>query len=176
MGDFEKAFERTLKNEGGYKLTDDPDDRGGMTYAGIARNRWPGWEGWPLVLERSDHPSLARLVREFYRENFWNRIHGDAILHQGIAEQIYDFAVNAGVATAVKLVQLIVGVTPDGAMGPKTLGALNEQVTLKISAADVFDERLAVAKLARYAAIADRDASQRQYVRGWLNRTLAGVG
>ena len=47
MAQFEPAFEKTMKFEGGY--ANNPADRGGETYRGIARKIWPGWNGWPLV-------------------------------------------------------------------------------------------------------------------------------
>jgi len=52
----EKYSERFLKiipfvidKEGGYVLTNRKDDRGGMTYAGVARNKNPDWPGWAVV-------------------------------------------------------------------------------------------------------------------------------
>lgn len=40
MADFLPAFEEVVLNEGGYKLTDIKQDRGGQTYAGI--DEWAG--------------------------------------------------------------------------------------------------------------------------------------
>ena len=37
MADFEKAFNKTMMNEGGFMLHDVEGDRGGMTFAGISR-------------------------------------------------------------------------------------------------------------------------------------------
>ena len=50
MSEFQPAFESMIVNEGGYKLTNVSGDKGGMTYAGIARNRWPNWSGWPAMV------------------------------------------------------------------------------------------------------------------------------
>ena len=47
---------------------------------------------------------------------------------------------NAGTGTAAKLAQIVVGTTPDGKMGPKTLAALNNYD------ADLFLARYALAK------------------------------
>jgi lysozyme family protein len=47
MSDFEPAYQRTRTNEGGYANV--KNDRGGETYAGIARSRHPQWPGWTIV-------------------------------------------------------------------------------------------------------------------------------
>ena len=49
MADFLQAFESMIRNEGGYKLHSAEGDRGGMTYAGIARNFHPTWPGWAAM-------------------------------------------------------------------------------------------------------------------------------
>lgn len=167
MADFNQAFERTLHAEGGYKLTDVPGDRGGQTYAGIARKMHPAWPGWAHI-DRGAVPPSA-LVREFYLARFWLPLRGDEIAEQEVAEALYDFVVNAGERTAVKLAQLTLGVTPDGAMGPKTLAALNALQ------GPAFVVKYTIAKVARYAEICNRDQSQRKFLLGWINRTVKGL-
>lgn len=167
MADFLPAFEKTLLAEGGYRLTNVKGDRGGQTFAGIARNAWPNWSGWNAI-DAGSTPD-ADLVREFYRSNFWLPAGGEQLAEQAVAEAIYDFAVNAGVATAVKLAQIVAGATPDGKVGPKTLAAINA------TEPDLFMARYALAKIARYAAIVTRDGSQRVFLLGWINRALKGA-
>jgi len=164
MTDFYTAFERMILNEGGYTLHNDPVDRGGMTYAGISRKHWPNWEGW-AELDAGREPD-AETVRDFYRINFWQATQGDAINDQRIAMTIFDFAVNAGVRTAAILAQTVVGSTPDGKIGPKTLAALNAYDP------DLFMARFALAKIARYVAIVTRDRSQQRFLLGWIVRVL----
>ena len=166
MADFLPAFEAMIQDEGGYVLHDVPGDRGGQTYAGIARNMNPRWPGWALIDRGQDVP--AQLVREFYKRNFWDPIQGDRITSQVIAQTIFDFHVNAG-AVARKLAQLVVGTTPDGAIGDKTLAALNAYDE------DRFVMAYALAKIARYRDIVSRDRSQLKFLLGWINRTLQGV-
>jgi lysozyme family protein len=168
MADFAPAFEKMLHDEGGMQLTNIPGDRGGMTYAGIARNANPDWSGWQFI-DRKDFGSATQLVREFYKVNFWDRIRGDELTNQAIAETIFNFAVNTGVGVASKLAQLIVGVTPDGAIGAKTLERLN------ICTAEKFLPAYALAKISRYAQICNKDRSQSKFLLGWINRTLAGL-
>lgn len=164
MADFLPAYERMIRNEGGYRLVNVSGDRGGMTYAGIARNMHPQWPGWAAI-DRGETP-LTELVREFYIVQFWRPVAGDAIRHQAVAQSIFDFGVNAGPKVSAKLAQVVVGVTPDGVVGPKTVDALNEYDP------DLFLARFALAKLARYRDICTRDPSQRRFLVGWINRLL----
>jgi len=61
-----------MQDEGGYVLHEVPGDTGGMTYAGIARNKNPQWPGWALVDKKEFGGSLTPMVREFYRTEFWD--------------------------------------------------------------------------------------------------------
>ena len=49
MATFDPAFDKMIRNEGGFKLTNIEGDRGQQTYAGIARNAHPDWSGWRFV-------------------------------------------------------------------------------------------------------------------------------
>jgi len=164
MADFLPAFEKMIISEGGYRLTDIPGDGGQQTYAGISRKHHPDWQGWKSV-DIGQIPS-SDLVRGFYRQNFWEAVRGDSIMRQDIAESLFSFAVNAGQGTAIKLAQIVVGVTPDGAIGPKTLMAINGIDT------DYFRAAFALAKITRYRDIVQRDRSQIKFLLGWINRTL----
>lgn len=170
MAEFRDAFEEMIRNEGGYTLHEVAGDRGGCTYAGIARRYHPDWEGWPYI-DRNDitDPALHECVREFYREQFWDRLRGDDITDQRIAETLFDFSVNAGSRTAVRLAQQILGTTTDGLLGPVTIDLLNDYDS------EEFLYRYAMAKIARYAEIVNRDRSQSKFLLGWINRTLKGV-
>lgn len=167
MADFMPAFERMIQNEGGFKLVNVPADRGGQTYAGIARNYHPGWPGWRLI-DGGDlqNPSLSSLVVDFYRTRFWDRLAGDRIESQMVAESIFDFGVNAGFATAAKLAQIVVGALPDGSIGPVTLEKLNAMDGAQ------FALKYALAKIARYAEICNKDRNQSRFLLGWINRTM----
>jgi len=169
MADFNPAFEKMLHDEGGMQLTDIPGDRGGMTYAGIARNPNPQWPGWALVDRKEFGGPLTSMVREFYRINYWDRVRGDELRSQEIAETIFNFAVNTGTGVAIKLAQVIVGAVPDGGIGPKTVELLNQCTPQNFMAS------YALAKIGRYAAICNKDRGQSKFLLGWINRTLQGL-
>jgi lysozyme family protein len=168
MANFVLAFEQMIKDEGGYVLHEISGDTGGSTYAGIARNKNPHWEGWSAV-DKKDFASATPLVREFYRREFWDKMRGDEITSDEVASSIFNFGVNAGMGMAVKMAQIVVGATPDGGVGAKTIELLNQQ-----NGAD-FRKSYALAKVARYAEICNRNKTQSKFLLGWLNRTLAGL-
>jgi lysozyme family protein len=170
MANYKNAFEIMIRNEGGYVNHKVAGDRGGQTYAGIARKFHPNWSGW-VMIDRNDmeNPDLSSMVSDFYKEFFWDKMKGDDISNQRVAGSLFDFAVNAGVRTASKLAQLVVDTTPDGVIGKITVDKFNKVDD------ELFITKYALAKVARYTEIVKRDKTQIKFLVGWLNRTLGGV-
>lgn len=167
MAEFDPAFDVVILNEGGFRLTDIRGDKGGQTYAGISRKRNPDWSGWRAV-DAGETPDTSQ-VRAFYKHEYWDRVRGDDVTDSRIAQSLFDFAVNAGPVIAIKLAQAVCGVVCDGQLGPRSLEALNGIIP------DTFVERYALAKVARYAAICNKDRAQSKFLLGWINRTLKGI-
>ena len=107
---FDDAFTRLLGHEGGY--VNHPADPGGETNWGISKRSYPQVDIKALTQEQA---------KWIYRRDFWEPL-GDA--HPAIKFQAFDFAVNSGVATAVRKLQVAVGVADDGHWGPKSAQAL----------------------------------------------------
>ena len=129
MARFEIAEKITGRNEGGY--ANNPADTGGETYAGIARNHWPKWDGWVYIDRlKSEYPKykanlnknltpynlakfinvnapnqLSNDVSEFYKQNFWDVNKLDLIQDQQLANTVYDFGVNSGTSRSAKFLQ-----------------------------------------------------------------------
>lgn len=170
MANFELAYKTTLENEGGY--VNDPNDSGGETYKGISRNNWSKWEGWTKIDIAKTKPgfpnnlNIESDVFEFYQVNFWNRLRADQIENQQIAESIFDFAVNAGIGTAVSLAQMVVGAKSDGVIGPITIEAINKYNP------ELFLAEFTLAKIARYVSIVKRRPENKKYFYSWIVRTL----
>jgi lysozyme family protein len=133
MADYLIAYGKTAKFEGGY--ANDPDDRGGETWRGVARKMHPDWAGWKIVDSYKRKPGfpdtlrfdvpLHDLVLQFYNYQFWKKLRGDEITDQSIANTIFDFAVNAGVGTAVKHAQSVAGLPETGIMDQATIDKIN---------------------------------------------------
>jgi lysozyme family protein len=122
---FERSLSAVLKHEGGY--VDHPKDPGGATNLGITigtakSNR--------MDLDRDGDVDKAdvRLIKAsdagpVYKARYWDTVRGDD-LPAGVDYAVFDFAVNSGPARAAMYLQEIVGVAPDGKIGPLTLQAV----------------------------------------------------
>ena len=174
MADFSKALKVLMKAEGGYKLHKVSGDRGGLTYAGISQRKWPKWEGWEVLkkkkLTQHDTDFLKTEVRAFYKNNFWDKIGGDDIDYQKMAEAIFLHAVVSGTRTALETVQrATLNPNVDRKIGPQTLRLIN------IASTELLLLRMAVAKVRRRVAITRKDKSQLKFLAGWINRALKYV-
>ena len=170
MAKFIEAYQRVIMNEGIY--SNDPDDKGGRTVMGISEKNFPAWDGWKIVDKLSTSKEIATnqelqlKVQAFYLNNFWNAISGDEIISQEKANSIFDFAVNTGVKTAVRLAQTVCGITSDGVVGKNTISVLNTTHDR------IFIAEYKLAKIARYCDIVDNNQSQIKFLKGWIKRAL----
>lgn len=171
MTNFEKVMELVMRNEGGYVLHEVEHDTGGRTFAGIAENFWPDWEGWDYIdggnNTSASNPRMQELVNSFYKKNFWNPLRLDGVDDFSVAYSIYDFGVNGGIKTSARLAQKAAGVTSDGKIGPISLNAINSMDS------DLFQAKFAVYKLDRYLNIIGNNHSQAKFAKGWANRTIS---
>lgn len=163
-----------MKHEGGY--ANNKADRGGETYRGIARKFWSGWVGWPLVDEAKKQPGFPKSldnnallqahVKAFYRHVFWPQYLLD-MADQDLANWLFDKGVNMGLPQAVKLLQRAAGVIDDGQYGPKTAAVVATSLSRD---PDGLLEACRVQARAFYIALAERNPSQKQFLKGWLAR------
>jgi len=188
MADFVAALALVLEHEGGY--ADDPDDRGGETYRGIARRFHPDWSGWPRVdaLKRGTNfprslvgdRRLEEAVAALYRDLYWDPFQGDALPDQSLAQELFDTAVNLGVRRAVRFLQDSLNLlnrnqrnyadlVVDGWFGDKSIDAVRAVVAADGDAR--FVVRLINAmQAAHYIDVMRNDPTQEKYARGWLTR------
>jgi lysozyme family protein len=116
--DFDTAFERVIGHEGVLSL--DPKDRGNWTSGrcGIGELKGTKYGISAMTYPDEDIPHLTiDRAKDLYRRDFWDVIHGEQ-LYDGVAYQVFDFAVNSGPTTAIRKLQWAVGVADDGVWGP----------------------------------------------------------
>jgi len=180
MATFEQAFQITMGNEGGY--SDNPNDRGGETWKGIARNFWATWPGWQIVdkikaqnppnlnAALSANASLQPLVLTFYKENFWDTESLDNLNNQQTANQLFDIAVNMGTGTASGMLQSGINsiqpnaVVVDRQVGPKTINAANS-----LNPENLYNAVCNLRKQ-RYLQIIASNPSQAIFQHSWMSR------
>ena len=124
-----------LKHEGGY--VNHPRDPGGETNLGVTRKVWEEWIGKPAAPDAMKKLTVKD-VAPLYKKMYWDKVRGDD-LPSGVDWAVFDWAVNSGTGRAAKALQKIVGVTPDGGIGPATLSAVDKMSPKEIvqSMADV---------------------------------------
>lgn len=103
---FKEVFDRTINHEGNY--VNDPKDPGGETKFGISKRSYPKLIIKELTLEDAFN---------IYKRDFWDIISGDKI-PGSVAYQLFDFAINSSIETAIRYFQRSLGVADDGHFGP----------------------------------------------------------
>lgn len=148
---FDTAFDRLLGHEGGY--SNDPNDPGGETNWGISRRAYPDVDIRGLTREAA---------KAIYLLDYWEPL-GDAL--PAIKFQVFDFAVNGGLATSLRKLQSAIGVADDGHWGPHSAAAL--------AAMDPCDVlmRFNAARLRYYTAL----KLWPKYGKGWTNRVAGNL-
>lgn len=158
MADFTKAFNLMIAHEGGYVY--DPDDPGGETKFGITKRSYPNIDIKNLTIEHAS---------SIYKTDFWDKINGDMIASQQMANSIFDFAVNAGIEISSKLAQKVVGIPEaeqDGKLGKNSIAKLN------IFFPEHFQAAFTVEKIRRYISICKKRPESKKYFFGWIDRAV----
>lgn len=149
---FERIIHIILRNEGG--LSDHPNDPGGLTNFGIAQKFYPDLDIKNLTKEQAI---------EIYRRDYWNPMTLEGIKNPELVLQIFDMGVNAGIRTAIKIIQRIVLTDEDGDCGPITTGLINR------SSADLVDLYKSERKK-YYCSLVRKNPSLAVFMDGWFNR------
>lgn len=155
---FDVAFDRLLGHEGGY--TAGAGDPGGETNWGISKRSYPAVDIRNLTRDG------AKII---YRRDFWARIHADQ-LPPAVAFQVFDFAVNSGIETAIRYLQRAVGVADDGHWGPVSAAA-----AVAVPAADII-LRLNAERLEYMTRLSNWPVASRGWVRRVAQNLRYGAG
>jgi lysozyme family protein len=161
MSFFDTCFDRLIKAEG--EFTDDERDSGNWTGGrvgvgtllgtkyGIAANTYPDLDIRNLTLDQA---------KAIYYRDWWLKAGAD-FLPQDMVFQLWQFAINAGMPNAIRVLQRALGVAADGVVGPVTISAVQ-----KIDKKDLPLRFIAYA-LKHYTSLTKFST----YGRGWTNRS-----
>jgi lysozyme family protein len=170
VADFELAFQKLLKDEGGF--VNDKADSGGATNLGISLNFLKGLHrdiNGDHVIDVNDIRDLTPdIVRPIYKTAFWDYSGSiDSIKSQSIANLLFGMRVNMGVISANKLLQQSVYhavLDDDGIIGPESINAINS-----IRPAPLLEDYKSSLRQ-RYQAIVQKNPQDEKFLPGWFNR------
>ena len=173
--DVEGLVDALIDREGGY--VDNPADKGGPTCFGIteAVARAHGYAGPMRLLPRSEAAAI-------YTRLYWLRPRLDEVAKRSarVAAELFDTVVNMGPAVAITFLQRALtalnrngkdypDLTPDGRVGPTTLGALDAFMKQRgTSGETVLLRALEALQGERYLRLAERRPANEAFLYGWL--------
>ncbi|MGH7892124.1 MAG: putative peptidoglycan-binding domain-containing protein [Thermodesulfobacteriota bacterium] len=194
-GVFEKALKVLFKYEiSPTRFWDNhPNDSGGFTYYGIARNFHPDWQGWPIVdadmtrfgrpRSLEDAPELYTMVQGFYYREFWlrNNIHLLAEISPACAIEVFEASANGG---GVSILQKTLNtmnkngvlwpeLKVDGSIGPLTILALRKAVQLR-GEGKVY-KRLNLYQGKRFFELQEARPEKYEVFDGWFDRVTCNL-
>lgn len=152
MKNFNDYLKVILKHEGGY--VNNPKDPGGETKYGISKRAFPGLNIKELTVEDAS---------AIYYHNYWIKLNLTNIKNEELKLHIFDMAVNAGIKTAIKLLQSIVGTTQDRVLGPRT------EAKIDLYEGDIVEE-YKKARINYYNTLVKNKPQLQVFIKGWINR------
>jgi len=149
---FDRAIAIVLRREGGYLSAEEAarqGDPGGETKFGISKRAYPEID-------------IASLTKEqaivIYHRDYWTPVHADQATWP-LCLFVFDSAVNQGSHAAIRMMQLALGTSDDGVIGPATLA-------LMASARPFHAAKFMAIRARRYATTNNFD----KFGEGWLIR------
>jgi lysozyme family protein len=167
-------IDATIDREGDY--SNHPADRGGATRFGITERvaRADGYLGdmRAFPLDRA---------RDLYRRLYWVRPAFDRVAQRAprTATELFDTGVNMGAAVAASFLQRALNalnrgasdypdIAVDGAIGPRTLAALDRFVAVRRGGDAVLVKAIEALQGERYVALAEARPANEAFLYGWL--------
>lgn len=158
-----------LSFEGGY--ANDKDDKGGATKHGVTLATWRvnGYDknGDGRIDEKDVMQITEADAIRIMKKNFWDVWQADLIHCQSLANILVDWVWASG-KYGITIPQEMLGVKPDGKVGPKTLEALNKQDSWQ------FFQKLKVRRKKYLQDIVKARPKNYKYLKGWQRR-LDGI-
>lgn len=160
-------FPTLLKHEGGF--VNHPNDPGGATNKGVTFEVFKAFYGADKTVEDLKNITDEQAMH-VAKVGYWDKVWGDKIINQSVAEIVFDHAWGAGVSRAVKLLQSILNdkfgknLAVDGVMGPLTLAATNS-----VNASKLFNYYWD-GRASYYEYITTVNEKLKVFLKGWMNR------
>lgn len=165
----DQILDSILTHEGGYQ--EDAADRANLggkaaTNYGITAGTLGEWRKLGRPATKAEIKALTRdEARAIYARRFVQPF--EWVPFPALQVALVDFGVASGVQTAVRALQKVVDVPVDGVIGPVTrvaVAAMPWKLTLGAVTA---------ARCKHCSDLAEKDGSQRSFLRGWVKRAVS---
>ncbi len=161
---FDDAFKYSLGNEGGY--SDHPNDKGGPTNWGVIQSEYSKFLGRPASKEDVKNMPLSD-AKAIYRANYWNPLRLSEIGDKETAMALFDRALLNGLTGVSRHVKNVLEAPQDE---KPNFHQQIYQINYQFGDSQEFISKLATfCDKAHYERCA-KDASQKVFLLGWLNR------
>jgi lysozyme family protein len=154
--DWETAMAFVFKIERSDELENNPKDPGGLTKFGISQKAYPSLDIASLTKEQA---------KEIYKRDYWQACKCDE-LPSAFAIAVFDTAVNQGVGTARRILQISLDVTVDGVIGDKTIAAAHKASVYQF-------KKFLAERLVSYARLMDEKEHLRIFAIDWTYRVIS---
>lgn len=176
MADFNKAIIGTFKSEGGFQA--DPNDNANYVNGVlIGTNRGISAQGYHAFYKRI--PSVDDIknitqeqAKQIFKGNYWDKIGGDHILNQSVAELMFQFIIGSGASQLSDLKAIANGISELDIDIKETDAPFTLAECLFINALDQEKYHSALKKwrFAWYDLVVARNPKMEKFLQGWKNR------
>jgi lysozyme family protein len=160
MADYKKLIPTILKWEGGYAGN---IDGCGCTMKGVTLTTFRNYFGRAKTCKDLRNITDAQWEHIFIK-GYWSKWKADSIESQSIANLLVDWVFTSGVY-GIRYPQAVLGVEPDGKVGPITLAAINNHPDKKKLFQQLWERRKK-----HFETIASKNPSKKKFLTGWLRR------
>jgi len=176
--DIEKAFPRVFRDEGGFQQ-DKADSANYVNGQLIGTNRGVSalayYDYFKRVPTVQDMRNLTEATaRQIYKAKYWDKIQGDALKNQSVAELIFQYVIGSGVGGGLSSVRKVVNATA----GKKIMQEAGTPLTGKEAELinglnqKTLHHNLIQKRLQVFRDIVARSPEKAKFLKGWTARTM----
>lgn len=159
----ESIIDDIIRREGGY--VNHPADRGGPTKYGITAQTLGNWRHLARAATNNEVAELTESeARAIYRQQYIIEPGFDKITNPELMALLVDSGVHSGPKQAVKWLQIALGVSSDGVIGPNT------RAVMAAADQDLLYIKVLGARLRHLGRLITSDPKQSVFAAGWMNR------
>lgn len=175
MAEFKPIFLTTLKKEGGFQKFDN-DSANYVNKVLIGTNRGISaiayYEYYKKIPTEQDLKSLTEAQAEqIFKKNYWNKINGDKIKNQSVAQLMFQYIIGSGASQLSDLKDIA-----NMVLGKKLIASIDKTFTdseidiINSLNQKVYWEALKSWRHAFFISLTTKQPKKKEFLKGWQNR------